>query len=82
MLASSKDKFKFLILIIVSMNVRILDRVGLRPQRKGNEKRVSGIARPPRRVRFARFGLSSILNRPSLPWCIEQAGYQMTFSRS
>jgi hypothetical protein len=47
MLASSKDKFKFLILIIVSMNVRILDRVGLRPQLKGNEKRVSGIARPP-----------------------------------
>jgi hypothetical protein len=47
MLASSKDKFKFLILIIVIMNVRILDRVGLRPQRKGNEKRVSGMARPP-----------------------------------
>jgi hypothetical protein len=45
------------------MNVRILDRVGLRPQLEGNEKRVSGIA-PPRRVSFAPFGLSSILNRP------------------
>jgi hypothetical protein len=82
MLASSKDKFKFLILIIVSMNVRILDRVGLRPQLKGNEKRVSGIARPPAALALLRLVYPFILNRPSLPWSIEQAGYQMTFSAS